>query len=74
MTTIDTAALAKLAAERFEQSADASFIDDSLTVVLFTPTEWRALAALLRGVVDGPKVKPLEWHKSKIAGWNDDWH
>ena len=22
----------------------------------------------------GVKIKPLEWHKSELIGWNDDWH
>lgn len=52
--TIDTAALAKRASERFEQSADASFIDDQMVIVLFSAREWRALAALLRGMVWQP--------------------
>ena len=84
--TIDTAALAKLAAERFEQSADASFIDDALTVVLFSPLEWRALAALLRGVVwqpietapkDGRHILlwlPEPWGLVEKARWYGPWN
>ncbi|MFG1331226.1 hypothetical protein V5F41_08215 [Xanthobacter autotrophicus] len=66
--TIDTAALAKLAAERFEQLASAPPADaDTSTDLFFCPSEWRALAALLRGVVDGPKAEAAS--NQNYWGW-----
>jgi hypothetical protein len=31
-------------------------------------------AALEAQLAERVKVKPLEWHKSEIIGWNGDWH
>ncbi|MFG1388863.1 hypothetical protein, partial [Xanthobacter versatilis] len=70
---IDPAALAKRVELALRYIAEC-YGDMTAMELRVTAPEARALAALLRGVVDGPKVKPLEWHKSKIAGWNDDWH
>jgi len=58
--TIDTAALAKRIADALDALDVGAVINPPILVR--TEAEARALAALLRGVVDGPKVKPLEWH------------
>lgn len=70
--TIDTAALAEEIATEIE--VDLLGRPGKGVMLCLSGAQARALAALLRGVVDGPKVKPLEWERSVIASWNDDWH
>lgn len=69
--TIDTAALATRFADAI--SAQADMVESTgggrVPPPDLTPAEARALAALLRGVVDGPKVKPLEWAHDGTIWW-----
>ncbi|MFG1302666.1 hypothetical protein V5F34_00805 [Xanthobacter autotrophicus] len=57
--TIDTAALAEEIATEIE--VDLLGRPGKGVMLCLSGAQARALAALLRGVADGPKVKPLEW-------------
>ena len=59
--TIDTAALAEEIATEIE--VDLLGRPGKGVMLCLSGAQARALAALLRGVVDGPKVRPLEWVK-----------
>ena len=50
--------------------ADArSLIPEAADTIVALRAEVEALKARVL-----PRVKPLEWHKSHMPSWNDDWH
>lgn len=65
--TIDTAALAEEIATEIE--VDLLGRPGKGVMLCLSGAQARALAALLRGVVDGPRVKPLEWRKNHGTGF-----